>query len=491
MSFESGFNSLDARYRPRSRDFIIDDVLEMPSYHIEENEMRINDVVWGSEEIGDEPYDELLICLSQSKKDGRKKQPDHAKAATNPKYSPFQLDVFDKAAETNGVSLIKGATSMVRDLIDGGVTASDNSGWESGVNFGITPCDVVYETPLLELVKYRPVTDEVYQVPILIVSPLINGPEILDLVPGQSLVEHLLNNNQQVYMVWWKEATKEIASTSYEDYINAILEVERFIGDSINTVGLCMGGDLMRKAHAYSAAIGEKIANTEWLIVSMSDYQPSETGAVGAMIDSNMMAFIKAKTQMDGIMKGGDIAAGFNSLLPDGLIYGPMYKHWFLGEPRPSNPLMAWNGLTAVDIPAKAFIEYLTECYIKNSFAKGEFVINGIKVDPRAVNVQRGVAAGGHDHIVPPNSAFRSVSIAAPGQEIWNIRVKGGHVGAIAVKGSNPRCKYEMHRGPWISEGDFNANAVTKKGSWYDEYLVFLEGHSGVLVSLNEDELAA
>lgn len=81
--------------------------------------------------------------------------------------------------------------------------------------------------------------------------------------------------------------------------------------------------------------------------------------------------------------------------------------------------------------------------------------------------------------------------MAAPGQEIWNVRVKGGHVGAISVKGSSPRCKYELHRGHWTSEDDFNANAVTKKGSWYDEYLVFLEGRSGVLVSLNEDELAA
>jgi polyhydroxyalkanoate synthase len=56
----------------------------------------------------------------------------------------------------------------------------------------LTPKDTIYSRGTMRLYRYRPMTEEVYRVPIIFVMSLISKPYILDLVPGQSFVEYLL-----------------------------------------------------------------------------------------------------------------------------------------------------------------------------------------------------------------------------------------------------------------------------------------------------------
>ncbi|MEE8346209.1 MAG: hypothetical protein V3S20_02555, partial [Dehalococcoidia bacterium] len=57
---------------------------------------------------------------------------------------------------------------------------------------GATPKDIVYAKGTQRLYRYRPLTDEVYRIPVVLVMSLISKPYILDLSPGQSMVEYLL-----------------------------------------------------------------------------------------------------------------------------------------------------------------------------------------------------------------------------------------------------------------------------------------------------------
>src|SRR4030067_54145 len=68
---------------------------------------------------------------------------------------------------------------------------------------GLTPKDTIYARGPRRLYRYRPMVDEVYRVPIIFVMSLISKPYILDLVPGQSFVEYLLQQGFDVYMVDW------------------------------------------------------------------------------------------------------------------------------------------------------------------------------------------------------------------------------------------------------------------------------------------------
>ena len=62
----------------------------------------------------------------------------------------------------------------------------------SGPALGSTPKDILAVRGTMNLYHYRPVADEIYRVPILIVMATTNRGYILDMVPGQSFIEFLL-----------------------------------------------------------------------------------------------------------------------------------------------------------------------------------------------------------------------------------------------------------------------------------------------------------
>ncbi|TAK65856.1 MAG: hypothetical protein EPO22_04350, partial [Dehalococcoidia bacterium] len=62
---------------------------------------------------------------------------------------------------------------------------------------GMTPKDVIYERGTLKLYHYRPMSDEVYRVPVVLVMSLVSKPYILDLTPGVSFVEFMLKQGDR------------------------------------------------------------------------------------------------------------------------------------------------------------------------------------------------------------------------------------------------------------------------------------------------------
>ena len=59
----------------------------------------------------------------------------------------------------------------------------------SGPALGSTPKDIILSKGTMNLYHYRPLADEIYRIPILIVMATTNRGYILDMVPGQSFKE--------------------------------------------------------------------------------------------------------------------------------------------------------------------------------------------------------------------------------------------------------------------------------------------------------------
>src|SRR6202046_4201962 len=89
----------------------------------------------------------------------------------------------------------------------------------SGPSLGSTPKDILHARGTMNLYPYRPIADEIYRVPILIVMATTNRGYILDLVPGQSFIEFLLNRGYDVYMLDWNPPRPEERSLRMEDYV--------------------------------------------------------------------------------------------------------------------------------------------------------------------------------------------------------------------------------------------------------------------------------
>ena len=120
----------------------------------------------------------------------------------------------------------------------------------SGPALGSTPKDVLHSRGTMQLYHYRPLSDEVYRVPILIVMATTNRGYILDMVPGQSFVEFLLKRGYDVYMLDWNAPKPEEKSLGMENYVldfipDAVRRVQEDSGvEDVSVIGYCFGGVL-------------------------------------------------------------------------------------------------------------------------------------------------------------------------------------------------------------------------------------------------------
>jgi hypothetical protein len=86
----------------------------------------------------------------------------------------------------------------------------------------VTPYNVIYEEGKIRLRYYR-ATGTSQSVPLLIVYPLIKRPYILDLLPGKSVVQSLLDQGVDVYLTDWIPPTHADSWRGFDAYVNGDL----------------------------------------------------------------------------------------------------------------------------------------------------------------------------------------------------------------------------------------------------------------------------
>jgi polyhydroxyalkanoate synthase len=117
---------------------------------------------------------------------------------------------------------------------------------------GCSPKDVVWERGRTQLWHYRNESPGGvrHSPPLLLVFSLISRSYVLDLSPGNSFIEQLLDAGFDVYMVDWGEPDERDADNGLEDYADdyipaAIDRVRELSGaDEVNLFGYCFGGNL-------------------------------------------------------------------------------------------------------------------------------------------------------------------------------------------------------------------------------------------------------
>ena len=92
------------------------------------------------------------------------------------------------------------------------------------MDLAVTPGDVVLRTEVFELIRYAPQTETVSAIPLLIVPPMINKFYAMDLAPGRSLVEYLVGEGKQVFMMSWRNPDARHADWGLDAYGQAILD---------------------------------------------------------------------------------------------------------------------------------------------------------------------------------------------------------------------------------------------------------------------------
>ncbi|WP_299324538.1 class I poly(R)-hydroxyalkanoic acid synthase [Parasphingopyxis sp.] len=390
--------------------------------------------------------------------------------------------VLEKAAETKGQSFLKGLENMLTDLDKGQLTHTDPDAFTLGENIATTPGKVVKETPLYQLIQYAPVTKKVFETPLIIFPPWINRFYILDLNEKKSFIRWAVAQGITVFVVSWKSADESMADVTMDDYVvrgqvDAIDTVRDLLGvESVNAIGYCVAGTTLAMTLAWLAAQGEadKVESATFFTAQV-DF--TEAGDLQLFIDDIQAKLIEQLGEGDGYLDGRYMAATFNLLRGRDLIWNYVVNNYLMGEEYPAFDLLHWNGDTT-NLPAKWHRNYLRDFYRDNKLAEpGGLSVDGTPIDIRTVKTPSYVQAGREDHIAPPESVWKITEhFAGP---LKFVLAGSGHIAGVVNPPDAKKYQYWTNRKRTETLEEFIAGAKETPGSWWADWLKWLEGHAG------------
>jgi len=390
-----------------------------------------------------------------------------------------------EAMESNGESIVKGMENFAADLSRGGgqlsISQTDFSQFKVGENVATAPGKVIFQNELIQILQFAPTTKSVCEVPLLIFPPWINKYYILDLRPENSMIRWLTSQGITVFVTSWVNPDATLATRTFEDYLKegiyaATDAVMQQTGvDQVNTVGYCIGGTLLSCALAHMAARGDKRIASSTFFAAQQDF--SEAGDLLLFTNEDWLRELESKMDAGGgVLSGQTMADTFNALRSNDLIWSFFINNYLMGkEPRPFD-LLFWNA-DQTRMPKTLHLAYLRKFYGENALAKGELVLDNVRLDLGKVQTPIYVQSSKEDHIAPYRSVYKGARLF--GGPVNFMMAGSGHIAGVI---NHPDARKYQHwtnaeLPPTVEE--WMAGAVEHPGSWWPAWMVWLKARSG------------
>ncbi len=298
---------------------------------------------------------------------------------------------------------------------------------------GASPKDLLIQRGTMNLYHYRPMTDEVYRVPLLLVMATTNRGYIFDMVPGQSLVEYLLKAGYDVFMLDWTPPRADEKGLTLDDYVldfipSAIARVQQETGEEAFTVvGYCFGGVLSLLWAALHPEAPMKNLVCFTTPVDFSRMEMFQAWADQRFFDVDRLVDTFGNCPSDylysafDMLRPGTRVAG-NIRLLDNLWNDEYVKSFRMFDRWASDTL---------PLAGEYFRETTKKLMWGNELHKGTMEVRGRKVDLAAITSPFLHVTAEHDHIVPSAASAPLIDrIGSTDKE--QVTLKGGHVSLVA-----------------------------------------------------------
>lgn len=399
-------------------------------------------------------------------------------------FAALNPEVLKRAQETNGESLLTGLENMLADLSRGKLTMTDETAFEVGRNVAATPGKVIFQNRMFQLIHYQPVTEQVFEVPLLIAPPWINKFYILDLTPEKSFIRWALEQGLDVFVISWRQAGRDSGDITLDTYVEEgflkAMEVVRAVTRqrAVHMIGYCVAGTTLAIVLAWLAAQGRaEEVRTATFFTAQTDF--SEAGELKTLVDDAMIATIE-QLGTEGYVDGRYLATTFNMLRPTDLIWNYVVNNYLMGREYMAFDLLYWNS-DPTNVPARWHLDYLRDLYRDNKLSTpGAISIRGTPIDLGRVETPAYIQAGETDHIAPAASVWKMTrAFSGP---IRFVLAGSGHIAGVV----NPPASGKYQH--WVlPEGEplpetleaFRARAIEVKGSWWPDWIAWLAPQSG------------
>ncbi len=413
--------------------------------------------------------------------------------AASPTNSPFtNPEVLKETMRTQGQNLVQGYQKLLDDNANSNFLSlpmfTDLKAFKVGENLGITEGKVVYETPLFQLLYYKPTTELVYERPLLMIPPWINKYYIFDLQKENSFVGWALEKGFSVFALSWINPDKTFADHGLSEYVingvlDAIQKVLTISGqDKLNLLAYCTGGVAAILLAGYLAKRIEKnpIASLS-LLATPIDFE--KMGDLKVFICEDQLEHLEKRVKSIGYFPGDEMVRVFSILRANDLIWSNYVNMYLLNKDTFPLDFLYWNCDTT-NIPATLHMEYLRNIFFENALMNpNDFCINGVGVDLKTIKTPIFAFGTRTDHIVPWQSAY-AIKEICPDNTTFILGSAGHVAGIINPEHRKKYCYWKVDQK--VSDStEWLETATEVPGSWWPEWHRWMGQYTGKKIKTN------
>jgi polyhydroxyalkanoate synthase len=335
---------------------------------------------------------------------------------------------------------------------------------EIGVETEATPREVVWTRNKSKLYRYRSTDSnggERRAVPVLLMYGFVLKPYIFDLVPGNSLVEYLVEEGFDVYLLDFGTPGAEDADLSIEDLVldhlhGAVQAVLQTSGaGKISLFGHSQGGTLCA---VYASLFPDGPLKNLVLLSTPTEFAPRNPGFLGlwtlasrnggAFFDPAMVPRFFGNLPTDLASRLINSATSLQatavsmSARPFGRglsVYDPALREVREWADRDVS-LRSWLAVSkwvddAAPFPGETFRRWVGDFYQRDKLIKGTMELRGHRV--RLANIRCAMlnVSGKWDHAVPPSQTEATTTLARSSDKEY-VSLETGHVGMLVGPGA-------------------------------------------------------
>jgi len=400
--------------------------------------------------------------------------------SNNPLLNPLGWKAL---IDTGGLSALRGVRHFLSDIASSPRVPAmvRQDAFTVGETVAATAGSVVFRAEEFELIQYAPRTEKVWSVPLLIVPPVVNKFYILDISPGRSMIEYLVDQGVQVFTISWRNPTAAQKDWGLDTFgravLNALEAVEK-ITETTRThlLAACSGGMLAATSADHLAATGDldRVASLG-LMVTVLDQ--SRAGFMAAAVDEEVAKIATALSARKGYLDGRSLAEVFAWLRPADLVWRYWVNNYIEGKSPPPFDVLFWNADTT-RMPA-ALHRDMVKMAIHNVLARpGAVSMLGTPVDLTRLTLDSYVVAGIDDHISPWQACYRSAQLLGS-EHLRFVLSTSGHIASIINPPDNTKSTYRVGDSCETDPALWVQSAEKHSGSWWLDYVAWLNERSG------------
>jgi polyhydroxyalkanoate synthase len=289
--------------------------------------------------------------------------------------------------------------------------------------------------------------DEKIKHPLLLIYAPINRFHIMDISKDRSVVQRLMFNGLDIYLLDWGYPGWEDSNLSLNDYVNYVKDAvqdikQKTASDKVSILGYCWGGII---ALIYAALNNESVQSLI-LMAAPVDFSKDNT------ILANWSKVIDSNRLVDefGHVDGQVLDIGFLMRNP------PRYAFdKYLNLFKRSNDKQFVNNFISVEkwlydtpiIPGKLYQQIVNDCYKYNKLISNELVINENTIDLKNITAPLLTIVAENDDLVSPESTL-AVREYISSKDITSLKIPGGHIGLCVSMKAHERLWPETMK--WI-----------------------------------------